>query len=387
MTSTTPDTGSDIRPLHIGKFVPPPYAGVEAHVDTLLRCLQPEVRATLLAAESPVGTVAQVRLPYRVLTSRAYGKFASATLSPGVLPLARRELSSGRCNLLHIHAPNPWGDLVALSCARAVPVVMSWHSDIVRQRQLMKVYQYIQRRVLRRVDRIIVFTPRHYEGSVQLHQLDVAPKIVYVPMGIDFAGLDPTRADAAVSARLQAWAAGRPLLLTVGRHVSYKGYAHLLAAIARLRSEAVLVMVGAGVLTPALQQQARELGIAERVLFLGEVEQGALVAALHTCDVFVLPSIAPSEAFGIASAEAMACGKPTVVCELGNGVNYLNRQGETSLVVQPRDEPALADALDTLALDAGLRLRMGGAASAWVRGEFSLEAMKQGTLTVYRSLF
>jgi len=376
----------EIRPLHIGKFVPPPYAGVEAHVDTLLRCLPPEVQATLLAADSPAGLAAHQGLPYRLLTARAYGKLASATLSPGVLSLARQELSSGRCNLLHIHAPNPWGDFAALACAREVPVVMSWHSDIVRQRQLIKVYQYVQRRVLRRADRIIVFTPKHYDSSAQLHQLEVASKIAYVPMGIDFDGLDPVHADAAMTVRLQAWAAGRPLLLTVGRHVSYKGYEQLLAAMARLRSEAVLVMVGAGVLTPSLRQRARELGLTQRVLFLGEVERAALVAALHACDVFTLPSIAPSEAFGIASAEAMACGKPTVVCELGNGVNYLNRAGETSLVVPPREVPALADALDTLALDAGLRLRMGRDARAWVRGEFSLEAMKQGTLAVYRSL-
>lgn len=378
---------SEIRPLHIGKFVPPPYAGVEAHVDTLLRCLQPQVDATLLAAESPAGATAHQGLPYRLLTARAYGKFASATLSPGVLSLARQELSSGRCNLLHMHAPNPWADLAALACAREVPVVMSWHSDIVSQRQLMKVYRYIQRRALRRADRIIVFTPRHYDSSAQLHQLEVAAKVAYVPMGIDFAGLDPARADVAMAERLRAWAGGRALLLTVGRHVPYKGYEHLLAAMARLRSEAVLVMVGVGVLTQALQQQARELGLAQRVLFLGEVEHAELVAALHACDVFALPSIVSSEAFGIASAEAMACGKPTVVCELGNGVNYLNRQGETSLVVPPKDVPALAAALDALALDAGLRQRMGRAASAWVRSEFSLDAMKQGTLEVYQSLF
>jgi len=387
MADRAPHPSSDIRPLHIGKFVPPPYAGVEAHVDTLLRALLPECRGTLLAGESSAkGAAVSADLPYRVLTARSYGKFASATLSPGVLSLARQELSSGRCNLLHIHAPNPWGDLAALASTREQPVVMSWHSDIVRQRRLMKVYQYVQRRVLRRADRIIVFTPKHYESSAQLHQLEVAAKIAYVPMGIDFAGLDLAHADAAMAARLQAWAAGRPLLLTVGRHVSYKGYEHLLAAMARLHSEAVLVMVGTGVLTPALQQQARELGLAQRVLFLGEVERAALVAALHACDVFTLPSIAPSEAFGIASAEAMACGKPTIVCQLHNGVNYLNREGETSLVVPPQQVGALADALDTLALDAGLRRRMGQAASAWVRSEFSLDTMKQGTLAVYRSL-
>ena len=334
---------SDIRPLHVGKFVPPPYAGVEAHIDTLLRSLSPEVQATLLAAESPAGPASHVGLPYRLLTARAYGKFASATLSPGVLSIARRELSSACCNLLHIHAPNPWGDFAALSCPAHVPVVMSWHSDIVRQRQLMRVYKHIQRRVLQRSDKIIVFTPRHYESSAQLHERDVTSKIAYVPMGIDFSELQPELADPAVMARLSGYADGRPLLLTVGRHVSYKGYEYLLSAMSRLRSDAVLVMVGAGVLTPVLQQQARELGLAKRVLFLGELDRSALVAAFHACDVFCLPSIAPSEAFGIASAEAMACGKPTVVCQLGNGVNYLNKDGETSLVVRPKDVAALAD--------------------------------------------
>lgn len=377
----------EIKPLHVGKFVPPPYAGVEAHVDTLLRVLLPEVQATLLAGESPVaGAAALADLPYRVLVARSYGRLASATLSPGVLRMARQELSSGRANLLHLHAPNPWGDLAALACPRDVPVVMSWHSDIVRQRHLLKAYKYIQRRVLARVDQIIVFTPKHYQSSVQLHQLDLASKIVHVPMGIDFAGLDQKYADVAVVSRLKAYADGRPLLLTIGRHVYYKGYENLLAAMARLRSQAVLVMVGAGVLTPALKQQARELGIERRVLFLGEVDKGALVAALQACDVFCLPSIAPSEAFGIASAEAMACGKPTIVCQLHNGVNYLNREGVTSLVVPPGDVPELAHAIDTLALDEGLRRRMGAAASAWVRREFSIDAMKQGTLALYRSL-
>jgi glycosyltransferase involved in cell wall biosynthesis len=378
--------GGNIRPLHIGKFVPPPYAGVEAHVDTLLRSLQPEVQGTLLAAESPAGEAAHAGLPYRLLTAKSYGKFASAMLSPGVLLQARGELSSGRSNLLHIHAPNPWGDLATLACPAKVPVVMTWHSDIVRQRHLMKVYKHIQRRVLQRVDKIIVYTPRHYDSSVQLHQLDVASKIAYVPMGIDFSELEPGLADTAMTTRLKDYAAGRPMLLTVGRHVSYKGYEYLLNAMAKLRSEAVLVMVGAGVLTSALQQQTHELGLTHRVLFLGEVARPALAAALHACDVFCLPSIAPSEAFGIASAEAMACGKPTVVCQLHNGVNYLNKEGETSLVLPPKDVTALADALDTLAWDESLRSRMGAAARTWVRTEFSMGAMKQGTLALYGSL-
>jgi glycosyltransferase involved in cell wall biosynthesis len=373
------------RPLHIAKFVPPPYAGVEAHADTLLRTLLPEVEGTLVAGEWPTPQP-RPPMPYRVLSARPFGTLGNLPLSPGVVRHAQRELRSGRCNLLHLHAPNPLGDLASLLCERKVPVVMTWHSDIVRQRRLMHVYRPIQRRALRRADRIVVFTPKHYESSEQLHQIDLDARIVPVPIGIDFDRLDPAGADPRTRERIAAFAQGRPVILTVGRHVYYKGYEYLLAAMARLRSDAVLVMVGTGVLSAALERQAQELGLGSHVMFLGETDDAGLVAALHQCDVFCLPSIAPSEAFGIASAEAMACGKPTVVCELGNGVNYLNQAGRTGLTVPPRDVPALADALDLLVADEALRLRLGEAANRWVREQFSMAAMKAGLVAVYRSL-
>ena len=373
------------RPLHIAKFVPPPYAGVEAHADTLLRTLLPEVQGTLVAGEWPTPQP-RPPMPYRVLSARPFGTLGNLPLSPGVVRHAQRELRSGRCNLLHLHAPNPLGDLASLLCDRKVPVVMTWHSDIVRQRTMLKFYRPLQRRALQRADRIVVFTPKHYESSEQLHQIDLAAKIVKVPIGIDFSRLDPVGADPAVRAAIDAFARGRPVALTVGRHVYYKGYEFLLSAIARLRSEAVLVMIGSGVLMPDLVRQAGELGIRERVLFLGEIADAGLVSAMHRCDFFCLPSIAPSEAFGIASAEAMSCGKPTVVCDLGNGVNYLNREGVTSLTVPRRDVGALAEAIDTLALDPGLRSRLGAAAARWVADEFGIASMKRGMMDLYRTL-
>lgn len=374
---------SALRPLHVGKFVPPPYAGIEGHVDLLLRSFSPEVSATLVAG---AGAPGQSPPPYRVLSAKSYGKLASATISPGVIAHVHDEIKSGRSNLLHIHAPNPWGDLAALMGAGKVPVVMTWHSDIVRQRRLMLAYQYLQRAVLRRVDRIVVYTPRHYESSAQLHQLPLAHKIVNLPIGIDFDKVDRRHASEATLARLDAFAQGRPMVLTVGRHVYYKGYSYLLEAMAQLRTEAVLVMIGTGVLTPELSQQVQELGLQHRVLMMGEVENAELVAALHRCDVFTLPSIEPSEAFGIASAEAMACGKPTVVCELGNGVNYLNQDQLTSLTVPPRQAPALAEALEQLLQNHALRATMGQAARQWAQQHFSAQAMAQGTQKLYQEL-
>jgi rhamnosyl/mannosyltransferase len=347
----------------------------------------PDVQGTLVACGDPRDALRRAdEFPYRVIVPRLFGKLASAPIAPGMLTAVRRELASGRSNILHQHAPNPWGDLAALTCGRDVPVVLSWHSDIVRQRRLMHVYRSVQRRVIDRADRIIVFTPKHYESSVQLRGPGIESKIVSIPMGFDFSGLDRQFADSATTARLDDFAAGRPLLLTVGRHVYYKGYEFLLSAMAQLRSEAALVMIGTGPVSATLHQQTVDLGLQQRVLFLGQVDQPALVAAMHRCDVFCLPSIEPSEAFGIASAEAMACGKPTVVCELNNGVNFLNQAGVTGLTVPPRDVAALADAIDTLLRDDDLRARMGCAAGEWVRRSFSATAMRDSTIGLYRSL-
>jgi glycosyltransferase involved in cell wall biosynthesis len=377
----------NINPLHLGKMIPPPYAGMEEHVDTLLSALSAQANCTLVASDTvrhrkPLSAA----LPYRVLAARSYGNLASALVSPALLGIVQREFQAGRANLLHVHAPNPWGDLAILRLHKSVPTVMTWHSDIVRQRLLLQAYGRYQQRALARVDRVLVFTPAHYTSSEQLRVNDLGQKVVHVPIGIDFARLDAPQRDAALLDRIDKLARGRPVLLTVGRHVYYKGYGHLLGALSKASADAVLVMIGAGPLTTSLQRQVRELGLSRRVLMLGEVSSLSLVTALHRCDFFCLPSIAPSEAFGIATAEAMACGKPAVVCELHNGVTYLNQADRTSLVVAPQDEHALADAIDTLVRDTALRSRLGAAARERVRNNFSVTAMLEGTMALYKSL-
>ena len=376
-----------LRPLHVGKFVPPPYAGIESHVNTLLRALAPAVQSTLVAS-SPVGRPNRVSgdEPYRIIACRSFGTIASVAITPSLVPTVQRELASGRSNLLHIHAPNPWGDLAALRSHMDTPVVMTWHSDIVGKPGLFRLYQGMQERALRRVDRIILFTPKHLQGSTQLKVKGIEHKFVQVPIGVDFAALDATTPDPQTTEWIDRWAAGRRVILSAGRLVHYKGYEYLIDAISKLRSNAVLLLIGTGPLRTALKRRVEERGLGERIHFMGEVPPAVLTAALRRCDLFTLPSIEQSEAFGIASAEAMAFGMPTVVCELHNGVNYLNLAGQTSLVTPPRHITALADALDTLLLDDALRERMGIAAREWVRSEFDVAVMRDATLSLYQDL-
>jgi glycosyltransferase involved in cell wall biosynthesis len=82
----------------------------------------------------------------------------------------------------------------------------------------------------------------------------------------------------------------------------------------------------------------------------------------------------------------MACGKPVVCCRLDNGVNWVNRDGETGLAVAPGDSVALAGALARLQADPDLRGRLGDQARRWALAQFTAEAMAKGTLAVYREV-
>ncbi len=370
-----------IRPLIVAKFTTPPYGGVETHVDTLARALLPEVEATVIAA-SPGASDVRADKAYRVVTARSYGTIASTTMSPGVLFRALGLLRSGRANLLHLHAPNPWGDLIALM-APDVPLVVTWHSDIVSQAGLLPAYRHVQRAVIRRATHILVTSPGFDATSDQLRHADATCKAEYCPLGIDVSMLDGAALDASTDDRIRTFAAGRPLALAVGRHVAYKGYDDLVDAMALTRTAACLVMIGSGPLTASLRERIAAHGLAGRILLLGSVGGDALTTAFRAADFFVMPSRLPSEAFGIASAEAMCFGLPTVVCELGNGVSFLNRHGVTSLVVPPGDPGQLALAIDAFAADPAMRLAYGERARAWVRSEFSVARMKDRMLDVY----
>lgn len=374
-----------MKVLQVSKFLPPPYAGIEAHVEQLIATLAPEVACELLVSEVGWQHRTGMLRPYPVHAARTLATVASTPLSPGMPGLMRRWARQHPGQIVHIHLPNPMADLSSLWLPADTPLVLTWHSDIVRQKRLLKLYWPVLSRLLKRADRIIVFTPKHLESSTQLTGVP-AEKLRVIPVAIDPARLTRTPGVQAAERAWRAQLGPGPLIASVGRHIYYKGYTHLVAAMAQLPSTAQLVLVGTGPLTPELQAQARALGVAHRIHFAGSLPDDRMIGLLHACDVFCLPSIEPSEAFGLATAEAMLCGKPCVVCELGNGVNHLNQPDRTGLTVPPRDEAALAQALTRLCDDPELRARLGAGARAWVGEEFSLAKMKSGTLDLYREL-
>jgi rhamnosyl/mannosyltransferase len=232
--------------------------------------------------------------------------------------------------------------------------------------------------VLRAADVIHVATRAHVERSDVLQPF--IDKVRVIPYLVDLRRVTASR-DHPLAARVRAFAAGSTVVLAVGRLVYYKGMDVLLEALAATTGPR-LVIVGDGPLRPRLNAIAERLGVAGRVLWLGTLSDDDLAAAYYASQVFVLPSVAPSEAFGIVQVEAMAAGLPVVSTKLGTGVEEVNRDGETGITVRPSNTGELASAITRLVDDLALRQRFGAQAREHAQG-FSPERL----LVRYRDLY
>ncbi|MFL5537386.1 MAG: glycosyltransferase, partial [Longimicrobiaceae bacterium] len=188
-------------------------------------------------------------------------------------------------------------------------------------------------------------------------------------------------ADRAEVERLRA-RYGPRIVLAAGRLVYYKGFEYLVRAMRRV--DAHLLIAGDGPLLGDLRRAAAEAGVEAKVTLLGRVPD--LRPLYHAADVFALPSVARSEAFGIVQMEAMACGVPVVNTALDTGVPFVSPHGVTGLTVPPADAEALADALSRILDDAALRERLGRAGRERVAGELSAGRMARRTLALYRAV-
>jgi rhamnosyl/mannosyltransferase len=315
----------------------------------------------------------------RITSAATLARLASLPISPAFATQLLRQ----RGAILQIHEPFLLGGLAYLARRRRARrrfrhLVVWWHSDIVRQRTLRPFYTPLLRRVLRAASAVIVATPHHITSSAFLPA--IADKCHVIPYGVDLLRFAPTPAMLARAAEFRRQYGPR-LVLFSGRLVYYKGAQYLVRAMSRV-PDAHLVVVGKGPLLPELQALAGAAGTAN-VSFVPYLAEPDFVAMYQASDLFVLPSVENSEAFGIVQIEAMACGKPVITANLPTGVTYVNRHDETGLVVPPRDVEALATAIRTLLDDDDLRQRLGRAAQARVAREFTIKHMVDQTAALY----
>jgi len=367
-----------MRVVHIFKdYYPPMTGGIEQHMRLLCTGLARQIEVTVLVPSRSRRTIKERLEGVSVIRVPEFSRYASVPLCP-TMPVELRRL---RPDIVHLHFPNPMGDLTYLLGGQQAPLVLTYHADIIKQQVFLPFYRPVLALLFTRVSRIIAASAEYIASSDLLsrHQ----DKCTIIPYGINL-GAFSLRDGESAEVEEQRLNYGSRLLLFVGVLRYYKGLDVLLRAMTRVQGH--LLIVGRGPEREALEVMAEQLGIASRVTFLGEVSESQLRILLHAADVFVLPSIDRCEAFGIAQLEAMACGKPVVSSDLPTGMRFVNQHGVSGLLVPPGDPQALAEALQHLLDDVGLRARLGCAARARIEREFTAERMIARTLEVYREV-
>ncbi|NIX94442.1 glycosyltransferase [Pseudomonas fulva] len=283
-----------------------------------------------------------------------------------------------QADIVHFHFPWPYMDLVHFATRLNKPTVVSYHSDIVKQKWLLKLYQPLMNRFFSSVDRIVASSPNYAAHSPVLTQFK--DKVSIIPYGLDRSTYPKASAE-----KLAYWRQrlGERFFLFVGALRYYKGLDYLLEA-ARISGLPVVIM-GGGFLEQQLRQQASDAGLSQ-VQFLGGLPDEDKVALLELCYAFTFPSHLRSESFGISLLEAAMYGKPLISCEMGSGTTFINLADQTGLVVPPRDAPALAQAMQRLWDDPAQAQAMGAAAQQRFEHVFTASAMANAYAELYRSL-
>jgi rhamnosyl/mannosyltransferase len=309
-------------------------------------------------------TVHRVPLDFELLSN------ACSLASLGALSRLAQE-----ADVVHYHFPWPFMDLAHFLARVKKPTVVTYHSDIVRQKKLLRLYKPLKQRFLRSVDAIVATSPNYMESSEVLARYRDKTRIITY-------GLDQSTYPQPGPALLAYWRQrlGPKFFLFVGVLRYYKGLHVLLEAVAG--TDYPVVIVGAGPEEAALKAQAVRLGLTN-VVFVGAVGEEDKVALLTLCYAMPFPSHLRSEAFGISLLEGAMYGKALISCEIGSGTTYINIDGETGLVTPPADPQALRAAMRTLWDNPKMAREMGARAAARFEATFTAEKMAANYADLY----
>ena len=373
---------SKIRVLQVAKWCSPYIGGIERVVEDIANGVKKKTEMTILVCADGRKTEIETREDgVTVIRAGVIGKLFSMPISLKYLYWFGK--LSKKADILQFHAPFPLSDLALFlhHNKNAVKTVW-WHSDVVRQKKLMMVYKPLMQWFLKNTDRIYVAGQAILEHSKYIG--DHRDKVEIIPFGLNEEEYFNNPFTPVLTEKLKD--TKNKKILFVGRLVYYKGVECLVSAFNGVK-DAELFIVGDGELRASLEKQASKLPCAEKIHFLGALDENDLRSAYNDCDMFVLPSVSPSECFGIVQLEAMVYGKPVINTSLGTAVPEVSLHGVSGITVEPRNVSQLRDAMNKLCSDDELRAKYGKGARERVQKLYNLRVMAEKMYNSYSELY
>ncbi len=354
-------------------FYPPIVGGIEGHINVLSKGLNKNgISVTVLVSNTNKGMIRECIDGIKVIKAPEFGRISSAPINP-TFPQLLNELAKDS-DLLHFHLPNPTSVISYLSCGIKRPIIITYHSDIVRQEKLYFLYKPLEELFFPKIDRIIATSPNYIETSNILKKYK--DKCSVIPLGVSIERFTSVNL---IDVEKVKQIYKKPIVLFIGKFRYYKGLHLLLEAMKKV--DALLVVIGNG--DSKIQYNCF---CKDKIVFLGEVDDETVNLYLNACDLLVLPSVLRSEAYGLVLIEAMACGKAVISTELGTGTSFVNINGETGLVVPANSANELTKAINKLLNDPDLRQKLGSNGKERVKKYFTDDKMVSDTIKLYENV-
>jgi glycosyltransferase involved in cell wall biosynthesis len=355
----------------LGKYYPPEIGGVEQYVYDVVRAAAATHRVTVLAHNKGSKDLVERSGNITVIRCGTNKTISSQPISLSMYGYLR----SLQPDLVHFNAPNFWAAAMLLVSRYRGPLIVTHHADVFGRPLLKRAVMPIYHRLIRRANFVVVNSLKNASASDDLPA--GAGPFVTIPMGVDPSTyrIDSAEREKVLAERRRAFGSA-PVVGFVGRFVRYKGLSVLVDAMTRLDGVHAL-MIGDGPLRTQIEEQARAAGIADRMHFLGSVDEHSKIRKLAMMDMLLLPSVETSEAFGVAQVEAQLMELPVVASRLPTGVTDVTIADQTGLLVPPRDPDALAKAISRLIGDRDFAARLGRQGRAHALGHFTSEIFQR----------
>lgn len=330
-----------MKVLQVGKFYPPQKGGMETVLYDLTEELNKKgVKTDVLCSNTVPKTRIEKIKNYKVVRAANLGMIASTSISPVMVKHFRK--ISNDYDIVHIHHPNPMANLALLLSGFKGRVLLHWHSDIIRQKHLLKLYRPLLLAMLNRANKIIASSPPYAEHSNILKMF--RHKVRIIPFGLDTEKFKNVDMD--MVRRIRERYQNKKMVFALGRLIYYKGFEYLIESAKYIPDDYVILIGGTGGLKEKLLSMIRKNGLENKVFLVGDIPSDLISSYFEACDLFVLPSIERSEAFGIVQLEAMYFKKPVISTNIiGSGVPWVNEDGVTGYLVEPQNAKQIAEAV------------------------------------------
>lgn len=352
----------------INKLYHPWVGGVETHVKDIAEGINQSFDVNVICCNSQKKTVTSTINGIKITKYSSWGILFSQPISLSLI----KHLKNHGADILHFHLPNPWGVLAYFLARPKGKILITWHSDIIKQKTILFFYKPLLYWFLKTAEKIIVTSPNMAKNSPFLKTFQ--SKIKVIPLGID-----PKEYQIKPFKKKH-----ERFALFVGRLTYYKGVIELIEALKK--SDIKLIMIGEGPLKPHIKKSAQMLIQKKQLILLPFQKKDTLNKYFNHCEFFILPSTHASEAFGIVQLEAMIYEKPVISTNLPTGVPFVNQHRNTGLIVEPGNIDDLVQAMNVLWNNHNLRRIYGENAKKRCLELFTKNQMISSTIECLNSI-